>query len=201
MSGGRCRSTNDDVAYGARCHATDGRAARICLRQASHEPASAPFCPFVRADRRGGVQPLPGPREPDRLSGSTPQHDPRRHQRPDRTPCSLALEVPQGEIQHIARTTRGQQILQLRSADSGLDPADLGPLGIRVNALAPGLVQGTRASASTPESVREQILRQTPMGRLATTQDVAGAVMLLASPEAGFITGQLLHVDGGLVMA
>jgi 3-oxoacyl-[acyl-carrier protein] reductase len=39
------------------------------------------------------------------------------------------------------------------------------------------------------------------MGRLATTQDVAGAVMLLASPEAGFITGQLLHVDGGLVMA
>ena len=79
--------------------------------------------------------------------------------------------------------------------------ADLGPMGIRVNALAPGLVQGTRASAYTPESVREQILRQTPMGRLATAQDVAGAVMLLASPEAGFITGQLLHVDGGLVMA
>ena len=39
------------------------------------------------------------------------------------------------------------------------------------------------------------------MGRLATPGDVAGAVMLLASPEAAFITGQLLHVDGGLVMA
>ncbi|MDI9331210.1 MAG: SDR family oxidoreductase [Alphaproteobacteria bacterium] len=78
--------------------------------------------------------------------------------------------------------------------------ADLGPLGIRVNTLAPGLVQGTRASAQTPESVREQIARITPMGRVATPQDVAGAVMLLTSSQAGFITGQLLHVDGGLVM-
>jgi 3-oxoacyl-[acyl-carrier protein] reductase len=79
--------------------------------------------------------------------------------------------------------------------------ADLGPLGIRVNSVAPGLVQGTRASDHTPESVREQLLRLTPLGRIATPADVAGAVMLLASPQAGFITGQLLHVDGGLVMA
>jgi 3-oxoacyl-[acyl-carrier protein] reductase len=78
--------------------------------------------------------------------------------------------------------------------------ADLGPLGVRVNTVAPGLVQGTQASAHTPESVREQILRQTPMGRLATPDDVAGAVLMLASPQAGFITGQMLHVDGGLVM-
>ncbi len=77
---------------------------------------------------------------------------------------------------------------------------DLGPLGIRVNSVAPGLVQGTRASDHTPESVRELILRQTPLGRVATPSDVAGAVLLLASPEASFITGQLLHVDGGLVM-
>lgn len=79
--------------------------------------------------------------------------------------------------------------------------ADLGPLGIRVNCVAPGLVQGTQASAHTPESVRDQILRLTPLGRLATPSDVAGAVMMLASPDAAFITGQLLHVDGGLVMA
>jgi 3-oxoacyl-[acyl-carrier protein] reductase len=78
--------------------------------------------------------------------------------------------------------------------------ADLGPLGLRVNTVAPGLVQGTRASEHTPESVREQILRQTPLGRIATPADVAGAVCLLASDEAAFITGQLLHVDGGLVM-
>ncbi len=79
--------------------------------------------------------------------------------------------------------------------------ADLGPLGVRVNTVAPGLVQGTRASDHTPESVREQILRQTPLGRLATPADVAGAVMLLASAQAAFITGQMLHADGGLVMA
>ncbi len=79
--------------------------------------------------------------------------------------------------------------------------ADLGPLGVRVNTVAPGLVQGTRASDHTPESVREQILRLTPMGRMATPSDVAGAVLLLASPQAAFITGQMLHVDGGLVMA
>ena len=78
--------------------------------------------------------------------------------------------------------------------------ADLGPLGVRVNTVAPGLVQGTRASDLTPESVREQIVRQTPMGRIATPVDVAGAVLLLASEEAAFITGQVLHVDGGLVM-
>lgn len=78
--------------------------------------------------------------------------------------------------------------------------ADLGPLGLRVNTVAPGLVQGTRASAHTPESVREQILRQTPLGRMATPDDVAGAVVLLASAQAAFITGQMLNVDGGLVM-
>lgn len=78
--------------------------------------------------------------------------------------------------------------------------ADLGPLGIRVNTVAPGLVQGTRASDHTPESVRAEITRLTPLGRIATAQDVAGAVALLASDEAAFITGQVLHVDGGLVM-
>jgi 3-oxoacyl-[acyl-carrier protein] reductase len=78
--------------------------------------------------------------------------------------------------------------------------ADLGPLGIRVNAIAPGLVQGTQASHYTTEAVRDQIVRQTPLGRIATPDDVAAAVFLLASDEARFITGQLLHVDGGLVM-
>ena len=78
--------------------------------------------------------------------------------------------------------------------------ADFGPLGIRVNTIAPGLVQGTQASSHTPESVREEIVRLTPLGRIATPSDIAGAVLLLASDEAAFITGQLLHVDGGLVM-
>ena len=78
--------------------------------------------------------------------------------------------------------------------------ADLGPLGIRVNTVAPGLVQGTRASRHTPETVVQELIRLTPMGRIATVHDVASAVRWLSSDEAAFITGQTLHVDGGLVM-
>ena len=79
--------------------------------------------------------------------------------------------------------------------------AELGPLGIRVNCVAPGLVYPTDASATTKEEVCEMLIAQTPLRRLATPADVAGPVLFLASDWAGFVTGQTLHVDGGLVMA
>jgi len=79
--------------------------------------------------------------------------------------------------------------------------AELGPLGIRVNCVAPGLVYPTDASAATKEEVREMLIAQTPLQRLATPADVAGPVLFLASDWSGFVTGQMLHVDGGLVMA
>ena len=79
--------------------------------------------------------------------------------------------------------------------------AELGPLGIRVNCVAPGLVYPTQASATTPEEVREMLIAQTPLRRIATPQDVAGPVLFLASDWSRFVTGQVLHVDGGLVMA
>ena len=79
--------------------------------------------------------------------------------------------------------------------------AELGPLGIRVNCVAPGLVYPTDASASTKEEVREILIAQTPLRRIATPADVAGPVLFLASDWSGFVTGQTLHVDGGLVMA
>ncbi|UZF90729.1 SDR family oxidoreductase [Bosea sp. NBC_00550] len=78
---------------------------------------------------------------------------------------------------------------------------DLGPLGIRVNCVAPGLVYPTDASASTKEEVREILIAQTPLRRIATPADVAGPVLFLASDWSGFVTGQTLHVDGGLVMS
>lgn len=78
---------------------------------------------------------------------------------------------------------------------------ELGPLGIRVNCVAPGLVWPTDASARTPEAVREMLIAQTPLGRIATPEDVTGPVLFLASEASGFVTGQTLHVDGGLVMA
>lgn len=78
--------------------------------------------------------------------------------------------------------------------------ADLGPHGIRVNGVAPGLVWPTDASRATRASVREQIAAQTPLRRIATPEDVAGPVLFLASDWARFVTGQVLVVDGGLVM-
>nr|WP_047577713.1 SDR family oxidoreductase [Methylobacterium sp. ZNC0032] len=79
--------------------------------------------------------------------------------------------------------------------------AELGPLGIRVNCVAPGLVYPTQASADTPEEVREMLIAQTPLRRIATPEDVAGPVLFLAGDWSRFVTGQVLHVDGGLVMA
>ena len=78
--------------------------------------------------------------------------------------------------------------------------AELGPLGIRVNCVAPGLVYPTSASASTRAQFREQIIAATPLRRIARPEDVAGPVLFLASQWSGFITGQMLFVDGGLVM-
>lgn len=78
--------------------------------------------------------------------------------------------------------------------------AELGPLGIRVNCVAPGLVYPTTASRETKEEVKDMITTQTPLRRIATPEDVAGPVLFLASDWSRFMTGQTLFVDGGLVM-
>ena len=77
---------------------------------------------------------------------------------------------------------------------------EAGAWGVTVNAIAAGLTIGTESSHATTEDVRERIIASTPLGRLATADDIAGAVAMLASDDASFITGQTLHVDGGLVM-
>ncbi|MCC2673544.1 MAG: 3-oxoacyl-[acyl-carrier-protein] reductase-like protein [Ramlibacter sp.] len=78
--------------------------------------------------------------------------------------------------------------------------SELGPLGIRVNCVAPGLVHPTTGSAGTRAQFRESLLAATPLRRLARPEDVAGPVLFLASKWSGFVTGQVLLVDGGLVM-
>lgn len=78
--------------------------------------------------------------------------------------------------------------------------SELGPLGIRVNCVAPGLVYPTEGSAGTRARFRETLMEATPLRRLARPEDVAGPVLFLASPWSGFVTGQVLLVDGGMVM-
>ncbi len=70
---------------------------------------------------------------------------------------------------------------------------------IRVNAVSPGYTR-TPMIASVPEKVLEPIIARTPLGRLAEIRDIAHAVLFLASDESEFITGQVLRVDGGLVL-
>ncbi|MEG2816555.1 MAG: SDR family oxidoreductase [Comamonas sp.] len=77
---------------------------------------------------------------------------------------------------------------------------ELGPMGIRVNCVAPGLVYPTQGTQNTKESFRESLMAATPLRRLASPEDVAGPVLFLASELSGFMTGQVLLVDGGLVM-
>ncbi|MFB9758168.1 SDR family oxidoreductase [Ectobacillus funiculus] len=78
--------------------------------------------------------------------------------------------------------------------------AELGPFGIRVNCVAPGLVYPTDASRFTKEDMKEMIIAQTPLRRIALPEDIAGPVLFLASDWSQFITGQTLIVDGGFVM-
>ena len=77
---------------------------------------------------------------------------------------------------------------------------EAGAWGVTVNAIAAGLTVGTDSSRATTEDMRERIIASTPLGRRATAEDIAGAVAMLAGDDAAFITGQTLHVDGGLVM-
>lgn len=71
--------------------------------------------------------------------------------------------------------------------------------GIRVNAIAPGFIK-TDMTSVLPEKVVEAMLAGIPLNRLGETEDIAKAVLFLASSDANYITGQTLHVDGGMVM-
>ena len=71
--------------------------------------------------------------------------------------------------------------------------------GITVNAVAPGFID-TEMTASLPEKVKESFLQQIPLGRVGRPQDVAEAVYWLCSNAASYITGQTIHVNGGMFM-
>jgi 3-oxoacyl-[acyl-carrier protein] reductase len=76
---------------------------------------------------------------------------------------------------------------------------EVGSRGITVNVVAPGFI-ATDMTGVLDEKTRAALLAQVPLGRLGSVEDVAHAVAYLASPEAGYITGETLHVNGGMYM-
>lgn len=71
--------------------------------------------------------------------------------------------------------------------------------GITVNAVAPGFIK-TAMTDALPDNVKEEMMKAIPLSAFGTAEDVAHAVAFLASPESGYITGQVIHVNGGMYM-
>lgn len=76
---------------------------------------------------------------------------------------------------------------------------ELGPVGIRVNSVAPGFME-TEMTSELTEQQKNRIIRQTPLGRLGTVEDVSSVVAFLLSDASRFVTGQTFVVDGGLTV-
>jgi len=123
-----------------------------------------------------------------------------------RAAAKLMMRQKAGRIINIASTAgamgnAGQANYSAAKAGLiGLTKAtarELAHWSILVNAVAPGLIE-TDMSAAVPEAARTAMLAQVPLGRIGTAREVAEVVRFLAGDGAGYITGQVLHVNGGL---
>jgi len=77
---------------------------------------------------------------------------------------------------------------------------EVGPMGIRVNGVAPGLIATRFHDVHSTDAMRKAMVDQTPLRREGTPADVAGAVLYLASPQASFLAGETIEVNGGIAL-
>lgn len=108
----------------------------------------------------------------------------------------LNISSMAGENRNVRMTSYGSSKAAVNHLTRNM-AFDLGPFGIRVNAIAPGATRtDALASVLTPEIERD-MLRHTPLKRLGEPQDIANAALFLCSPAASWISGQILTVSGG----
>ena len=77
---------------------------------------------------------------------------------------------------------------------------ELSSRGVTCNAIAPGFIETDMTAEQLPEAQRARTLEQIPLGRIGRAEDIGDAAAFLAGPEAGYITGQVLRVNGGMLM-
>ncbi len=110
----------------------------------------------------------------------------RRHQ------SDLGRGIPQLAPRRALRREQGRRLVD----DAG-DGAGARPHRIRVNAIAPGLTDTAQPRYGSSEAELAEAARAIPLGRMARPEEIARAAVFLASDDAGFVTGQTLHVNGG----
>ena len=105
--------------------------------------------------------------------------------------ASIAGISPRAGVAHYAASKAGLIALTRTMA------LELGPRGITVNAVAPGLILASDKSVVPSQRFLESFAKGVPLGRIGDTRDVTGAILFLASDSAGYITGEVITIDGG----
>ncbi len=77
---------------------------------------------------------------------------------------------------------------------------ELGPAGIRVNCIAPGMIDTPMLEDRVPQEIRQKLMSSTPMGRFGEPREIVPMALMLLSPAASYITGEVIQIDGGLLM-
>ena len=107
---------------------------------------------------------------------------------------ALGLSGETGEVSDMVKKYK----FQGHPLDTQALAKELGPSGITVNCVSPGVID-TAMCATLDEETRMALAEETPLGRLGTPEEVAQALLFLASDHASFITGQVLGVNGGFI--